>query len=111
MDLQSRARVCVAGDRTLGLRPTEHGRGPGRPAFRGGPLGARVSLVAEVDQADVPERLRAEPADFDIIFDDRQRLAQPVGARAEEPALEVVTRAPGQHAADVQALTLDLEEN
>ena len=111
VDLQARGRVGVAGDRPLGLGPAQHRRRPGRPALRRGPVRARVGLVAEVQQADVPERLRAEAADLDVVLEHGQRLAQAVGPRAEEPALEVVARAPGQDAADVQPLALDLEEH
>ena len=71
-------RMGVARHRPLRLRPAKHRCGPGRPAFRRGPLRAGIGLVAEVQEADVPERLRAEPADLDVVLDDGPRLAQPV---------------------------------
>ncbi len=67
--------VRVAGHRPLVLRPLHQRRRPRRPALRLRPFGAGVGLVAEVEQADVPERLRAEPAHLHVVLEDGERLA------------------------------------
>ena len=57
------------------------------------------------------ERLGAEAADLDVVLQQRQRLAERVGRRREELPLVIEARPPGQHAADVQPLALDLQEH
>jgi len=59
----------------------------------------------------VPQRLRAETADLHVIFQHGEWLADLVRVRFEELALEVVARAPGQIAADVKGLPLDMEKH
>jgi hypothetical protein len=108
--LQTGGRVRVADDRALRLRPAQDRRGPGGPALRRA-VRARVGLVPEVQETDVPQRLRAEAADLDVVFQDGERGAQSVGPGLEEPALVVVARAPGQDAAHVQPLAADLFEH
>ena len=70
-----------------------------------------IGLVLEIQQADVPQGLRAEAADLDVVLQDGEGLADWFGRRLEELALEVVAGSPGQDAADVQALSLDLEQH
>ena len=111
LDLQAAGGVSVASHAPLRLGPAHHRGRPGRPALRRRPAGAGVGLVPQVQQADVPERLRAEPADFQVVLQDRPGLAHLVRPGREELPLEGEARSPGEHAAHVQPLAFDLEKH
>src|SRR5262249_23741097 len=104
-------RVGVAGDAPLLLGPAEHWRGPRGPTLRLRTVRSGIRLVLEVQQAHVPQRLRAEPADLQVVLQDRQRLADLVGGGREELALVLEAGAPGEHAAHVEPFSLHLEEH
>ena len=77
VDPQAAGRMGIAGDAPLLLAP------PQRPAssrsaspWSSSALGAGIGLVLEVQQADMPQRLRAEAADFQVVLEQRQRLAR-----------------------------------
>ena len=99
----------VAADAALRLRPAQHRQRPRRPALAA--VRAGIDLLLQIEQADVAERLRAEAADLDVVFHQRQRLAALVGRRREKLLLMIEARAPRQHAADVEPLALDLAEH
>src|SRR5438874_5521296 len=101
----------VSGHGSLRLCPAHYRRGPGGPASGLGAVGAGIGLVAEVKEAYMSQRLRAEPADFQVVLDNRERLTYFVDTWFEELTLEVVTGSPGQIAADVEAFSLDMEEH
>ena len=111
VDLQARGRMGVAGDGALRLGPAQHRRGPRGPAFGCGPVRARVGLIAQVQQADMPSAWDPNPLTSTSYLRTVNGSLTRVGVRLEEPALIVVARSPGQDAADVQALALDLEEH
>src|SRR5438552_14451065 len=96
---------------SLLLGPAHGGRCPGRPPFQLAALRAGIGLVLQVQQADMAERLRAETADLDIVFEHSERFAELVGGRFEELALEFIARPPGEIAADVQALALYMQKH
>src|SRR5437870_987490 len=79
-----------SGSRAVLLRQARRGRGPGGPLLRA--LRARVDLLLQVQQADMSQRLRAEPAHLDVVLEKRARLAQLVGGRREELLLEIEAR-------------------
>src|SRR3989442_15005945 len=108
MNLQPAGRMGVAGVTALGFGPSHYGRGPLGPPFDLRAVATGISLVAQIEQADVPERLGTEAADFEIVFHHGQRAAQFADTWLEEAPLVIETRAPGQHAADVQAFPSDL---
>src|SRR5262245_59587650 len=95
--------MSVAGDTALFFAPAEDGNGPGGPAFGFEAFGAGIGLIVEVQQADVAERLGAEAADFEVVFEDGERLAEVAGLGLEELPLIAVTRAPREDRADVEA--------
>src|SRR5688572_12188440 len=57
------------------------------------------------------EGLRAKPADFQVVFEDRQRLAQVARLGLKELPLETEARPPSQDRADVEALAFDLTKH
>src|SRR5688500_3941252 len=64
VDLETASGMRVAGNCALPLRPSHYGRGPRGPALRLRALRAGKSLVIQVQQADVSERLGPESADL-----------------------------------------------
>src|SRR5262249_35815575 len=60
---------------------------------------------------DMPQRLRAEAADFKIILEERARFADFMGGGGEELPLMVIARPPRQHAADVEPFPLHLQKH
>ena len=59
----------------------------------------------------MPERGRTEAADFQVVLDERFRLADLAGKRVKVVALKIEARSPGEDAADVEALAFDLSEH
>ena len=59
----------------------------------------------------MPERRRTKSAEFEVVLQQRRRLADVIGLGAEVVSLEVKTRAPRQNAADVQAFAFDLQKH
>src|SRR5580693_5490330 len=98
--------MWIARVAALLLGPSQRRRGPGRPTVHA--RGAGVNMIPQVQQADVAQRGRAETADFDVVFDDRQRLADLVRRGRIELPLEVVAKSPGENAADVEPLAFHL---
>src|ERR1019366_6149622 len=101
----------VARISALVLRPAHQRLGPRRPAFRHGPIGAGVSLIVQIQETNVAQLLRAEAADFDVVLEHREWLADLVGVRLKELALEVKAWPPRQVAADIEPLALDVQEH
>src|SRR5262245_14510026 len=101
VDAQAAGGVIVARVSALFLRPTHERRGPGGPALGLGALRAGILLVAQVQEANVAQELRAEATDLDVILQHGERLADLVSAGGEELSLELEARPPGQVAADV----------
>src|ERR1041385_3494236 len=85
--LQTTGRVRITGHTPLFFRPTHHRRGPGWPAFALGAVRPRVSLVLEIEQTNMPERLRTKTADFEVIFHQVQWLAQWMNRRRKKLTL------------------------
>src|SRR5436853_7732884 len=76
INFETARRVGVAGDRALCLGPFHNGGGPAWPAFGFASLGARESLVLQVQQADMAEGLRTKAADFQIVLHNMEGRAQ-----------------------------------
>lgn len=101
----------VTGDGALIFGPAHDGRGPCGPAFAFCAVGSRISLVLEVEKADMPQSLRAEAADLEIVFHHGERAAELMDGGREESALIIVTGTPGEHAADIERFATDLQEH
>src|SRR5579871_3501842 len=59
----------------------------------------------------MPHRLRPESRNLKIVLQDTKRLAQLIRRRLEELSLKFEARSPGQIAADVQPLALDVQKH
>ena len=55
--------------------------------------------------------LGTEAADFDVIFEDSERLTDLVGRRLKELVLKLEARPPSENAADIEPFPFDLEEH
>src|SRR4029077_4739076 len=74
VDLQSAGRMRVSRHGALCLGPLHYGRGPRRPAFDPSAFGTRVSLLLEVKQANMSQRLGAKPANLQIVLHHGKRF-------------------------------------
>src|SRR5262245_41680012 len=101
----------IAGVCALLLGPLHERRGPRRPALGFRAVGAGIILILQIQQAHVAERLRAEAADFDVVFQNGERLTELGRAGLEELAVEIKTWTPGQIAADIKTFALDVQEH
>src|SRR6185503_20257603 len=93
----------VPRESTLRFGPFHHGQSPRWPALRLRSFRAWICLILQIEETDMAERFRAEAADFEIVFHDRERLAQLAHVWREELSLEAETWPPRKHAADVQS--------
>src|SRR5215831_4818720 len=57
------------------------------------------------------QRLRSEAADFEVVLEDGERLADVESLGTEELPLVIVTGPPGENAAHVEPLAFDLQEH
>src|SRR5687768_8782720 len=100
----------IARDAALLFGPAHHRRGPGRPALRR-TVGAGIELILQAKQTNVPQCLRAEAADLQVVLEDRARVAQLMRAWREKTPLIVEAGTPGEYAADIQPFAFDLSEH
>src|SRR6476619_1146774 len=101
--------MSVPGDGALRSGPAKHRQRPRWPSFVA--VRAGIDLISQVQETQVPKRLRSKTADLDVVFHDRPRLTARVGDRGKKLLLMVESRSPRQHAADVQPFALDLAEH
>src|SRR6476661_5104211 len=95
---------------SLPLGPAQCRNSPGWPVLRSSVCPGK-SLILEVQEADVAQRLRAKAADFQVVLQTCERLADEVRFRREIATLEIKARPPRQNAADVQSFPLNLPEH
>src|SRR5688500_11068791 len=83
VDLQSAGRMGVPRHGALRLGPFHYGCGPRWPALDPSAVGTWVSLIREVEQADMSERLGTKPANFQVVLHHGEWFAELMHARRE----------------------------
>src|SRR5690348_7667246 len=101
----------ISGYAALLLTPAQDGHGPSRPALGFESVRARILVILQIEQAHMPQRLRPETADFQVVFKNRQRLTEIERPRLKELPLIAKARSPSQHRANVEPLAFDLPKH
>src|SRR5208337_3674255 len=104
--LQSPARVGEPDNPSLRLGPLQYGKVPARPVVD--PRGARIVVLLEAQQAEMPRVRRRKARDFDIVAHHVFGCGERVDLALEELLLGVPARTPAQHAANIKVLAQDM---
>src|SRR5215510_12258744 len=107
--LQAPARMREAGDRALALRPLQDRQIPRRPIFQD--LDAGIVLFFQSQQDEVAAMRRREARNLEVVTHQVLARRELVVFGLEELFLEVITRPPGQHAADVERLAQNVADH
>src|SRR5262245_38559496 len=107
--LQPPTRVREAGDRALTLRPLQDRQIPRGPIFQD--LRARIILLFQSQQDEMAAMRRRKARNLKVVTHQVLARRKLVVFGLEELFLEVITRPPGQHAADVERLAQNVPDH